>query len=687
MQIELVKRHEAKITLVCMALLALAAGYVLLTRPFHRIEGDFLEREDRRVVDQWLLSQLQTTVAEQRARACLALGRIGDPATLEPLLKALQDDAASVRGAAAFAIGVMEDSEALADLGREPRREAAEALLPLLADDERAVAAAGVEALGKLGFADLTGRLTETAAPYPISLTALARLHVVELATWIAERLKSDDQDNRWAAALALNALDASSDAGITRSFLNLTKDRDAAVRAEVVAGLGRVEPSQEVFEALVRMASDPDPKVRFEAVGALGKLQLPGTLEVLVRVLGDRNENVAAASVRAIGKLGERRVAPVLESLRFRASIISYQAEEAIAELAGVDGAWIEGLRPLPETYRSPAGVQAVATALGRSRSAGGLELLREMWKDSTPEIRPERAALLRALRERSAPELGEYLSEALESADPALRMAALELTPQPEIGLCRHLFESASPQGMTALQLAALDAAARSVAAGGDRAQEAHGLFLAVLDVQDRLVRIRAVKYLRRLFQEDHGEKIGPAQTRYQREDYQRIARTVGRRIRMETSAGTMEIALDYRNAALTSENFAELAGKGFFDGQRFVEVFPGRYLKAGVPPGHPVGQGSGLPKSDAAQSPGMFGGPGHTVRSEINSQPFLRGSLGMAVETRDSAGSQFFICLSSQPLADGRYTNFGRLLSGDDLLDGITVETRILRMTVVE
>jgi len=687
LQIELVKRHEAKITLVCMALLALAAGYVLLTRPFHRIEGDFLEREDRRVVDEWLLSQFQATVAEQRARACLSLGRIGDRATLDPLLKALRDDAASVRGAAAFAIGVMEDAAALADLGREPRRAAAEALLPLLEDEERAVAAAAVAALGKLGFADLAGRLIETAAPYPTTLTALARLGAIELAPWIAERLKSDDQDNRWAAALALNALDAPSDAGITRSFLNLTKDRDAAVRAEVVAGLGRAAPSQEVLEALARMASDPDPKVRIEAVGALGTLHVPGTLEILVKALGDRNENVAAASVRAIGKLGERRAAPVLESLRFRASIVSYQAEEAIAELAGVDGAWIEGLRPLPETYRTPAGIQAVAAALGRSRLAAGLDLLREMWKDSTPEIRSERVAVFRALQERPAPELDEYLSEALESADPELRLAAIELAPEPEVGLCRSWFENAAQQGMTALQLAALDAAARSWAAGGDQAREAHVLFLTALDARDRLVRIRAVKYLRRLYGEDRGDKIGSAQTRYQREDYQRIARTVGHRIRMETSAGTMEIALDYRNAALTAENFVELAGKGFFDGQRFAEVVPGRYFKAGLPPGDAVGQGSGQAKLEAAQAAGTFGGPGHTIRSEINGQPFLRGSLGMAVETRDSAGSQFFICLSPQPLADGRYTNFGRLLSGDDLLDGITVETRILRMTVVE
>ncbi len=134
-------------------------------------------------------------------------------------------------------------------------------------------------------------------------------------------------------------------------------------------------------------------------------------------------------------------------------------------------------------------------------------------------------------------------------------------------------------------------------------------------------------------------------------------------------------------------------ELAGQGFFDNQRFVEVVPGSYLKAGVP----AGQGSGVlehgsPGSSEAQAPpapaaATLGGPGHTIRSEMNTQPFLRGSLGMAVETRDSGGSQFFICLSPQPLADGRYTNFGRLLSGDDLLDKITVETRIVRMTVVE
>jgi peptidyl-prolyl cis-trans isomerase B (cyclophilin B) len=666
LQVELAKRHEAKITVVCMVLLGLAAGYVLLTRPSHRIEGDFLEREDRRTVDEWLLSQLEVTVAEQRARACLALGRIGDPATLQHLTSALLDHAASVRGAAAFAIGLMEDAEALRDLGREPRREAADALLPLLQDEERAVAAYAVEALGKLGFSDVAERLTATAAPYPITLTALVRLQAVALTPWIAERLKSDDQDNRWAAALALNALDTPNDEGITRSFLNLTKDRDASVRAEAVAGLCRADPSAEVFDALVRMTNDPDPKVRMEAAVSLGELRYPDALEALVEILRDDNENVVITSIQAMAQLGDRRALGVLQSLRFRASGVSYEAEKAVAELAGSDGAWIEGLRPLPQAYHTAAGIRAVVAALGRSRSAEAADLLQEMWKDSAAEIQAERPAILAALRDRSVPDLAEHFAEALDASNAALQRAAVELLPEPGVSMSRRVFESAGPKKLTALRLAALDATAMAVEADRGEAEQARSLFLEALEAEDRLVRARAAKYLRRLFGEEHDDRIGPAVTRYEREDYQRIARTVGGSILIETSDGSMEVALDYRNAALTAENFVELARRGFFDGQRFVEVVQGRYLKAGAP------------------ADDLLGGPGHTIRSEINGQPFLRGSLGMAVETRDSAGSQFFICLSPQPLADGRYTNFGRLVSGDDLLDRITVETRIVRMT---
>ena len=128
-------------------------------------------------------------------------------------------------------------------------------------------------------------------------------------------------------------------------------------------------------------------------------------------------------------------------------------------------------------------------------------------------------------------------------------------------------------------------------------------------------------------------------------------------------------LDVLLDYEHAPLTAENFFELASRGYFNGQRFVTVVPNQFVKAGDLRGD-------------GQS-----GPGYTIRCEVNARPFMRGSLGMAVGEKDSGGSQFFICLSPQLLFDGRYTNFGRLLSGDDVIDRITTETRILRVYVSE
>ena len=55
---------------------------------------------------------------------------------------------------------------------------------------------------------------------------------------------------------------------------------------------------------------------------------------------------------------------------------------------------------------------------------------------------------------------------------------------------------------------------------------------------------------------------------------------------------------------------------------------------------------------------------GGPGYTIRDELSPTPFLRGTIGMALDGRDTGGSQFFITLSPQPHLDGQYTVFGRV-----------------------
>ena len=278
------KRHEVKLLAVCMTLLALAAGWLLSTRPGHRIEGDFLEREQALAVDTWLLEQATLNpVAEERARACLALGRIGDPAGRPALIQALEAEAPSVRAMGAFGLGLMEDAEFLE--GRQPDESAASALLAALGDDERRVVALAVEALGRMRWRAAAEALTQTPAPLVYTLTALARMDARELVPWMARALKSNDQDVRWAAAVTLNDMRAPCDEDMRRSFSNLTRDRNGFVRAAVTAGLGRCDLDDKALEALARAASDPDPKVRIEAAWAVarsGDERAAGLLELL---------------------------------------------------------------------------------------------------------------------------------------------------------------------------------------------------------------------------------------------------------------------------------------------------------------------------------------------------------------------------------------------------------------------
>ena len=75
---------------------------------------------------------------------------------------------------------------------------------------------------------------------------------------------------------------------------------------------------------------------------------------------------------------------------------------------------------------------------------------------------------------------------------------------------------------------------------------------------------------------------------------------------------------------------------------------------------------------------------GGPGTVIRDEINRWRYDRGTLGMALSGPDTGGSQFFLTHSPQPHLDGRYTIFGRLTSGADVLDRIVQGDRIRRIT---
>ncbi|HXH05785.1 MAG TPA: peptidylprolyl isomerase, partial [Vicinamibacterales bacterium] len=167
---------------------------------------------------------------------------------------------------------------------------------------------------------------------------------------------------------------------------------------------------------------------------------------------------------------------------------------------------------------------------------------------------------------------------------------------------------------------------------------------------------VRVRALELLRPLDPEAASADLGPAvqsdPALYEAPEI--VAPKFSPHVYLETSRGLIEIELAVSEAPLSARNFMALARKGFFGKLFFHRVEPGYVVQAGDPRGD------------------SEGGPGYTIRDEPSPRPYLRGTVGMALDWRDTAGSQFFVTYGPQPHLDGRYTIIGRVVAGMDVID---------------
>ena len=138
------------------------------------------------------------------------------------------------------------------------------------------------------------------------------------------------------------------------------------------------------------------------------------------------------------------------------------------------------------------------------------------------------------------------------------------------------------------------------------------------------------------------------------------------------IETTLGNIELEFLEDKAPGHVKNFKDLSKKGFYDGTIFHRVIPGFMIQGGDPNS----------KSEDRSAPGT-GGPGYTTTAEFNDTPHDRGVLSMArSQDPNSAGSQFFIVVKDAHFLDGKYTAFGRVLSGMDVADKIVDSPRDTR-----
>lgn len=128
------------------------------------------------------------------------------------------------------------------------------------------------------------------------------------------------------------------------------------------------------------------------------------------------------------------------------------------------------------------------------------------------------------------------------------------------------------------------------------------------------------------------------------------------------IKTTEGDMVVQFWPEVAPKTVENFKTLAKKGFYNGTAFHRIIKGFMIQGGDP----------NTKDPGKESEYGSGGPGYTINAEFGTRPHKRGVISMA-RSRDinSAGSQFFICDGDAPNLDGKYTDFGNLIKGEDIL----------------
>ena len=140
------------------------------------------------------------------------------------------------------------------------------------------------------------------------------------------------------------------------------------------------------------------------------------------------------------------------------------------------------------------------------------------------------------------------------------------------------------------------------------------------------------------------------------------------------IETSKGTIRVALDGEGAPIHVANFCELASAGFYDDLKFHRYVPGFVIQGGCPNTRDM-----TPEQVASGATGPSGmpgtgGPGYRIRQEYTTNPnnkHVDGALAMArSQDPDSAGPQFYFCLGPQHMLDSGHTVFGTTIEGLDV-----------------
>ena len=133
------------------------------------------------------------------------------------------------------------------------------------------------------------------------------------------------------------------------------------------------------------------------------------------------------------------------------------------------------------------------------------------------------------------------------------------------------------------------------------------------------------------------------------------------------LTTKFGNIVISFRDDVAPKTVTNFENLTKSGFYDGTIFYRITPGFIIQGGDPN-----------TKNGPRNTWGNGGAGYTIQPEFSKLKHTKYMVSMAHRATEinSASSQFFIVLGNAPWLDGKYTIFGEVISGQDVVDKIAL-----------
>ncbi len=685
-----------------------------------------IRAEDERRWDDSLKKLLADSDARVRKRAVLAAGRIADenavPVVAEILLNDRDND---VRQMAAFALGEIESPGGAYALTE---------VLKKLGQENGNVRARAVEALGKIVVALTSAPASVDAATKASNEDRLDLLRKTIIDTLNFENARRSRPDEL-TILLGLTAVLRAKPDGVGKLVAEFLDYSDARIVADALNTLARLRLKDGNDKARSLLAKHKDPIVRANAARVLGATEDKAAFEVLLdRALHDSDLRVRVSAIRALGQLNDGRATTALlaRTQQLTSPANAADGRNEVIELASTLGRinqksatsqvelmkWlsatseamghtaveleIASARVSPATYVAFAGSDKYAVRMmltnwqAGSRVAQGLgeiatlekgdnnqtaaravEILRAMldYKNSGIRINTLVAVhseyavpdVLQALAAFKPKDLSEIARRHMNESDVIVRATAAELLGQESSQANTRALIDALPPAMRDADndaaLAILNALAKQ------KNNAANEAIKTALDSQDHLIRRRAVSLLKSNGVGDFSGRIGTVQTRNTDVDYRRAIGRIGKKpaATIVTTKGSFTIEFLPDDATLNVDNFIQLAKKGYFDGQTVPRVVPNFVVQAGDPRGD------------------QNGGPGYTVRCEINEVPYERAAVGMALSGKDTGGSQWFVTHSPQPHLDGGYTVFGHVIRGMEVVDQIARGDRIIRVVV--